>query len=410
MCFRVELLLRLCLATFVSVFRLNGPLKSVLCPDRPVVIPVMLLLLMACPVFAGESSTDLHTGRALTQALEQRRALTVQAMPLRQLLTDLQQQTEICIVLDRRIDPSQRLTLTTELMPTLRVLQQVAAAVPDADVSVNRSFVLIGPESAAQRLRTLCERNRAMILEARREFDQDVYEQLSLRKRFSWDELSHPRDLLRQLAEGRRLTIRGADLVPHDLWHAGQWPAMTFAEAATLLLSQFDLTYRIDVATAALEIALIPDVVAIAQSHRVPRRWQESDRRRLAAQFPDLNFEWNRSSVSVAATYEQQQHIASMLSGDAMRGAAVTDSLKTRLFTLTLPDGISWRLLIEQLRQSGVPLRVEGNLESQLDESVAVSLTRMAGAEFFPRLFADLPVHVDVLDSEVVLHVKTPGE
>lgn len=367
------------------------------------------LLLLPSGLVAAAQETDLRTGRALVEGLQSRRALTVQAIPLRQLLADLQVQTGICIVLDRRIDPSQRLTMNVELSSTLELLQAVAEQIPDAGFSVNRSFVYIAPSVAARRLRTLCEQNRTAVLEVRRQLDPEVYGRLSARMDVLWEELARPRDVIQRAAESQGLQVTNPEVVPADLWHAGRLAAMSFSEAATLLLNQFDLTFRLDAADAALQIVAVPESVVIEQRHSVPRRRRGQVELQLKEQFSDIVMRWERASVYVQATWEQHQQIAALVSGSGSSDDGTpTESLKTRLFTLTLPDGITWRNLIRQLQESGVSIRIEGSIEGELDNTVSVSLNRLPGREFFPRLFADLSVTVDVRDSEVVLRAKNP--
>ncbi len=409
MCFRTEMRSTGRMTAFAPVFRPNLPGLSGM---SRLWFRRGLLLLTLCLLTSQVSGADrsggeeLRTGRQLQQALESRRALTVQAIPLRDLLADLQTQSGICIVLDRRIDPSQRLTLNADLMPTLHLLHLAAAEIPQAAVSVNQSFVYIGPVDAAHRLRTLCELNRKMILDARSQLDAEVYVAVTSRLPVAWEELSRPAEVLTRLCAETGLDVSNVETVPPDLWHAGQWSKMSLAESATLLLNQFDLTFRVDPAGAQVEVIRLPETVVLDQRHSVPRRQRETVRQLLPTKFPELTFDWKPSSVQVAATYEQHQQIAALLTGKGTSESAPADSLKTRLFSLTLPDNITWNSLIEQLQNSGIAVRIEGDLQGQLDDTVSVALSRLPGKEFFPRLFAGLPVDVEVRDAEVVLRVS----
>lgn len=405
MCFRTESIVTLWLAAFGPIFRLSVPRQSAMLPPLSATLVVMAALASSVPAAEDvPSASDLKTGRALVQALDSQRALTVQAIPLRQLLADLQAQAEICIVLDRRLDPSRRLTLQTGLTPTRQLLQTVTDQIPGAGVSINRSFVYIGPTVAARRLRTLCEINRAAILELRRDFSPAVYERLSARSAWKWEELSRPRDVLVQAGETVNLEITNPTDIPRDLWHAGHLSGMQYSEAATLLLNQFDLMFQINAANATLTITAIPETVVMEQRHRVPRRRRKDVEQQLKNQFADVDVEWDGRGIRAQAAWEQHQKISALISGtDSIDGGTPAESLKTRLFTLTLPDGVTWRSLIRQLNTSGVTIRLEGDLDSELDGTVSVSLNRLAGAEFFPRLFNELPVDVTVLDNEVVL-------
>ena len=358
------------------------------------------------PAVAGEAdTTKLRTGRALQRALGSRRVLSVQAAPIREVLTDLQEQAGICIVVDRRIDPSQRLTINTGLVSTEEVLRQVAAELATAEISVNRSFVYIGPVNAARRLRTLCERRRSLILNGRREFEKEAYAKVSNAESQAWGDLASPRALVVEFSEDAGLAISNPDVIPHDLWHAGRFSAMPFAESATLVLSQFELDFEIDVAKAQCTIVPISEVVLVERRHSVPSRRRDAAQQQLMEKFPQLDAQWGRSAVLVYATYEQHEQVAVLLSGKdpANDSTVMNESLKTRLFSLSLPDGVTWRGLMSQLQKSGVVIRVEVDLAELLDQRVSGNFKRLSGIQFFTQLFDGLPVVVEVLDEEVVL-------
>ena len=209
----------------IDEFRSLAVLRPSSCSLR---VAILFLTLVSCAVVCAENTrpSKLLTGRRFSQSLETRRGIHVQNVPLRKVLTMLQQQAELCIVVDRRIDPSFRLTLNTGLVPTLDLLRQVAAELPHSDVSVNRTFVFVGPTAGSRQLRTLCEWNRSMILKSRSRFDPDTYAKISTGQTFDWTELESPRDLLTRLAVQSGLVVVNPEAVPHDVWHAGRFPVM----------------------------------------------------------------------------------------------------------------------------------------------------------------------------------------
>ena len=261
------------------------------------------------------TGAKLHTGRRLTVALESRRALNVQDASVRSILLKLQEQSGICIVVDRRVDPSQRLTFRTDLLPTNELLRQVTAELPNAVLSVNRAFVYIGPAATARRLRTFCEHHRSMILDHRRQFDKEIYRKLSTAKPLTWGDLTSPRDIVVSLVADAGLTAVNPDAVPHDLWYGGRVPGIPFAESATLLLSHFDLTFRIDADSAEFTIIPMLGVVLLERRHQVSRRLRAAAEQQLARKFPGLEVTWERFGVRLRATWEQHEQIEAWLSG-----------------------------------------------------------------------------------------------
>ena len=269
-------------------------------------------------VSAGDAvGAKLHFGRGFTQALEGRRALSVREAPIGRVLRNLQEQTGLCIIFDRRIDPAQRVTLSTGLVPTEDLLRQVAAELPTAGVSVNRAFVYIGPQATAERLRTLCEQNRSIIVDGRRQFEPETYAKLCSSEPLSWPDLQMPRDVVAGLAVRSGVQVVNLDRVPNDLWHAGRLSRMPFAESATLLLCQFDLTFSIDAGSAECTIVPMPERVLQNRRHRVARQYRGEAEQQLAHSFPGLELNWDQSGVRLGATYEQHERIEAWLSGES---------------------------------------------------------------------------------------------
>lgn len=369
------------------------------------IIATVVLSLLPITVAGKLSAVKLRTGRALERALETRRAISTQAVPIREIVADLQEQAGICIVVDRRIDPSQRLTINTGLVSTEDLLRQVAAELPAANISVNRSFVYIGPFDTARRLRTLCEQKRLLVLNARREFEKEAYAKVAKAELQTWGELVTPQDLVVEFSKNAGLKILNPDAIPHDLWHAAQLSAMPFAELAMLVLIQFDLAFDIDPANVECTIVPIPEVVLLERRHSVSSRRRDVAQKQLMEKFRELEAQWGRSAVLVHATYEQHEQIAVLLSGKdpAEDPPVMNESLKTRLFTLSLPNGVTWRSLMSQLQKSGVVIRAEVDLAELLDQKVSGDFKRLPGSQFFNQLFNRLPVQVEVLDKEVVL-------
>ena len=356
-------------------------------------------------VFEEAEPGRLETGSTLREVLDRRRSLNVQSASVREVLSDLEKQTGVCMVLDRRIDPSLRITMNTELSPTDVLLHRLAHQLPDCGVSVNRACVYIGPRQSAEHLRTLCEIRRQGVRNERRKFAPETWTRISWHRAMSWEDLSTPRDIVTQLTKSAGLVLSNPEAIPHDLWKARRLPPISFAEAVTLVLIQFDLTFSLDPTNAECEVVPLPAEILIKKRHKVPRYLRETAIRQFADQFPNLDPQWLRTAVHVRATLEQHEQIAALLSGSVPRdpGSGVAESLKTRLFTLSLPDGVSYGEVIRHLRESGISIRSEHLSDDALDQTVTVSLKRVPGPQFFPELFKDLSVVVEVTADEVIL-------
>ncbi|MCP4508354.1 MAG: hypothetical protein GY826_18425, partial [Fuerstiella sp.] len=134
----------------------------------------------------------LLTGKALRDALDDRRGETSQGISLGQAVRSLQTDTGIAIVLDRRVDPSRLVDASTEYVTTRTSISAFAESAT-ASASFADDFVVIGPVVATTRFRTLAAINRKSILNMRHELDAELYRSLSKSHDWSWPDLAEPR-------------------------------------------------------------------------------------------------------------------------------------------------------------------------------------------------------------------------
>lgn len=347
----------------------------------------------------------LLSGRQLQDALNHRRSLTLAGTPLRQAVTELQANTGIAILLDRRIDPTTTVDVKTDYVTTADVLTALAKAIPSASVSLTDHFVLIGPAAAAGRLRTLLEIQRQKIQNLKRRTDPDVFAAATQPMQVSWEFLAEPRELLIYQTSTADIKILNPELVPHDLWAKATLPRLPLTDFATLLLSQYDLTFELS-EDQQLTIVPITDTVTLEQRHRVPAREKDNVIRRWKSAFPNLNITWKGSTAVVSATVETHERLKQLIR-EKPNTVVAAAAIRDRRFTMKAPAGTAIGTLIVTLRQSGVPVRIEGKTDTELApllrQTVQFDLTDSPAAEFFPEIFRDWGANVTVTDTEVVL-------
>jgi len=373
----------------------------------------VLLIFVTLPPIAYSADRDVsrhgpfRQENDLQDQLEQRRSVTVKSVPLRDLLLDLQSETGICIFLDRRIDPSSRMSLNTPLVRTDELLRMIAKELPEAGVSIGYDLVYVGPRNCTKRFRTLVECNRATIRSSHRAFLKETYSNLALKSELRWDDLASPRDIVSRLTADVGLAFTNPQDIPHDLWPGGQLPSLSFVESVTLLLLQFDLTFEVQPEGNTCRVVEIPDDILIEKRHSIPREKRESARSIVETRLPELSARWTKTEVRFRGTVEEHEQVAELLRRRSENDHADADeSLKTRLLTLSIPAGVTYRQVIAQLQQAGIRIRDEAGLGEKLDTAVTVNLRRLPGERFFSQLFQMLPVTVDVLDDEVVLRTQ----
>ena len=360
------------------------------------------------PVLSAEPAR-LLTGRALRDALNERRSETSTGIPLRQALRRLSMDTGIAIVLDRRVNPSGLVDASTDYVTTRNSISAYAKSAA-ASASFGDNVVAIGPADATARLRTLTAINRKSILSMRRKLNTELYRSLSKSHHWSWPDLTEPRQLIVQAAIDLGTTVDNPEIIPHDLWAAVNLPPLTFADFATLVLNQFDLNFEV---TADSTIRIVPGVesVVIQQTHRVPAREKEAVVQRWQKEFPQLTVNWKGSSAVATGTVEMHERLRELIRNEDTGPIAAAD-VQDRLFTMKATAGTPIGRVIGTLRDSGIKIRIEGRTDKELAplllQTVEFDLARSPGSEFFPQIFRSWKVNVTVDAEGVVLAFPTP--
>jgi hypothetical protein len=171
-----------------------------------------------------------------------RRSATIhwQRVPLADAIGRLEDLFDESVFLDRRVDLGWRVSLDIEASSMEEVLAPLAA---ERNLGVSRlgRVVYFGPRQRAQQLPGIAA---ARIDEATK-LPQTMRNELLRKRQLSWPRLTEPRGLVRALLEENGWRLVGEEMIPHDLWPAGQLPELTLAEQITLILIGFDLTYEL---------------------------------------------------------------------------------------------------------------------------------------------------------------------
>lgn len=367
-------------------------------------IAIMLCAAQAVVFGGAQSEEKVLTGKSLRHGLAQRRSVVTSGTTLKESLTNLQRDTGIAIVLDRRVDPSARLEISTTYVTN----QQIILALANAEAlsaSFGDRFVLIGHETVTRRQRTLSEINRRAIQDLREILNKETYRRLSEFHNASWPDLSEPRSLLIAAADATGLTIKNSDAIPHDLWAAENLPDLSFCDFATLILNQFDLTFELN-SKSEITITPITEPVLIEQRHRVPAREKNTILAKWNSEFPELNIKWTGTTAVVTATmetHEQLQELTQKKSATEIEASG----LRGRKFTMKVPPGTSVQKLLATFEQSGIRIHIKGRSDSDLQllmqQSVEFDLKSSPGTEFFSTVFQNWEADVLVGHDEVVV-------
>jgi len=212
------------------------------------------ILALAEPALAAPPATAVPTQGATRRTAANRRAevrVNVQwsGVPLRQAMSGLGRSTKQAILIDRRIDPDQPVELARNGATPVEIVAVVAESLGLAVVHVGPTLYIAPPGAAAR-----IEQQLAQQTTAARRLPTAQSRRWASRAALTWNELAEPHTILGELAAGEEISVRGSELVPHDLWTAAELPPLTLVERLTLLLAPFDLSWSFEEEGRAIKI------------------------------------------------------------------------------------------------------------------------------------------------------------
>ncbi|MGA2068486.1 MAG: STN domain-containing protein [Thermoguttaceae bacterium] len=212
---------------------------------------------------AAAAEVAWATGPALKQRLAAPVDIVWSGNPLRQALRGLSRAEHLAILVDRRLDPEERLEVKLAAVPLAEALRQIAHS-RQLGVAMLGPVAYFGPAEAAARLRTLA----ALREEEVRRLGPATARVFLQAKPFAWDDFATPGALFGRLAEEGGVEIDGLSQVPHDLWAAADLPPLPWVDRLTLVAIQFDLTFAVvPGGRRRVELVPLPETIALVRSY-----------------------------------------------------------------------------------------------------------------------------------------------
>jgi hypothetical protein len=354
----------------------------------------------APPVRSPSSAGEFLTGAKFRLELDQATSGSWTNLELRNLLNKLGLERRIAILLDRRIDPSARLSLDIVNQSLIDCLHEIARR-SSAEISVTDNVVYIGPPAAARRLRTLIELRSAELSSKSALIKETRRHELSRPQKFSWDDLETPVHLLQQFTERFHLEDSSPAQIPHDLWAAGTLPGQTAAEALSLILIQFDLTFSWHPGGAGVELVSIPELVAIERRQRIKGRTPAELRQRIQERLPDLDTQIDGNDLVIRGTMEEHEVVAALINPTTTKKPAqqAPAPLRQRTFTLQFKR-IPVSDVMKKLEESNVVFVYDPAALRQagvdLGQPIDLELNKATAETFFQALFSPLKLTFEI--------------
>jgi hypothetical protein len=195
---------------------------------------------------------DWAVGADFQQTLAEPCDILWAANPLRQAFKSLSLARKVAILVDRRVDPSQKLDVSLNGVPLESALQTIAQS-RGLGVARLGAVMYVGPPAAAEHLRQIA----ALLDKDTRHLPAALRLKYRQTKSLAWDDLATPRELLARLADESGLKISGLELVPHDLWAAADLPPLPLTDRLALVAVQFDLAFKIADRGEGVELTLL---------------------------------------------------------------------------------------------------------------------------------------------------------
>ena len=267
-----------------------------------------------------------RTGKRFVEALDRLMAISWQERRLRPGLRQLSESREVAVLLDRRIDPEQVLTLGLAQVSLREVLKTIASEC-DANVTIVGNTVYVGPASLAARLRTIVEiRSRELVVAAAVSGEKRGLELLR-RSTLTWQDFDRPADIVAGVCRTAGLQVdavagkvSGLDAsarlpveIPHDLWAGADIPQATITEKLTLVLAQFDLSFEWQPGADVIRLVPAPENPAVQRTWTLLSRGSRTRAEDVQRRFRSLPQRLDGSRLSMTGTVEQLEDVDRLL-------------------------------------------------------------------------------------------------
>lgn len=285
--------------------------------DLPTTTPV----LTQSETTSTAADIEFVTGRRFEDALEKKLSLAWKGQNLRDGLRKLGETRQVAILLDRRIDPGQEMSLQVQNV-SLKALLNLIANEAGAAVSVTGTMIYIGPPETAARLRTVEEIAVSQLVssntpesDGRPASSQQTRRSFELlqRQTLAWSDFTTPRELLEKISGMYSLQLIGSERVPHDLWGEAVVPSATSTQLLVAVLGQFDLSFEWSENRDAIQIIPMPLEPRVERTFTLRRGTETNILSELQQRVPQLVVKSAGRRLTAAGTLEQLEFLESLI-------------------------------------------------------------------------------------------------
>lgn len=355
------------------------------------------------------------TDRNFRRALSQPFSASWSNVGIRAILERIQSTQNISVILDRRIDPSLKLTIDVQNLPLEKGLEKIASQA-HAEMGIVGSNIFIGPPQVVSNLLTL--------LELKQEALRDLADSqpnlksrvliLSRKKTFHYQDLDTPAQILQQITKAYRLTLSKQKQIPHDLWANGSLTAVDANQALSLVLIQLGFTYQWEKQGTQIQLEPVPATVTIEKKYQPRRNSVALFVEQLKKTFPGITVKPEGNSINVQASFKVHEKIEQLLNPPKMPRSAGPTKVDTvpiqrRKFTLRVKQ-VPVLAIMKKLQQSGIEFDYNASQLTDagidLNKRIDISVQEAKSLEFFDALFNTLDLDFQIQGTKVILTPK----
>jgi len=401
---------------FLNVILINIPIRYAIAqsPLLPTTSSVETTSTPVLVTVSSKNNPDFLTGSAFENALERIQSLAWQGQQLRVGLQKMSASRQIAILLDRRIDPGQQLSLQVKNV-SLRSLLNLIATEVGADVSILGNIVYIGEQTTTARLRTVEEMLSSELVSsntstsgrrnsppARRSFE------LLQRQTLSWPDLTTPREILDEIGQHYSLKIEAIEQIPHDLWGKAILPSATPCQMLIAVLSQFEMTFEWAATYDGIRIIRMP-VTPLIERRFILKAGTESDiLAELKQRMPGLERRVSGRRISVVGTVEQLEAVEELIHPERAKSRPAAPDAGTGVTTFTFATDAPLLAFMNTLeKQAGYSFEYDTEAFEKagirLDKRVRLEAKQLNAVEVFHLMFDAQNIAFKVVDKTVRL-------
>ncbi len=353
------------------------PSRSLPLPFLGKMAAIVIFLMMIPSITLGEDDVKFRRESRFREAINRPLTANGERAKLRDYLRRLSGTREVSVLLDRRIDPNQRINIAIAAETFDEGIHQLVNQV-GVDVTITGDTLIVGPPETIRNLRTRIEISRETLNDIE---DLSPKQQFVLLRRYEvhWEDLTTPQEILTQVSNRYQINIENLDAVPHDLWAAGTIAYPNLVEALTVVLTQFQLSFEW---VSQKRIRIIPEIpqVAIERTHRPKGMTLDEAILVVKREFPRLKVTQKGRQFTFSGRIEDHESVAVLIGERPPRRQASstqqTTQLRDRRFTLKMvrkpfgslmatlqSQGIEVRYDAQALKESGADLAQKISLE-----------------------------------------------